>query len=86
MAQLLTFGPPAAPSMRIEYSGPQCAVEVVDSVDEALEDINTHGSSHTDAIVTENMDTAEWFPCGADSACVFHNCSTRYADGYRFGL
>ncbi|XP_077493005.1 LOW QUALITY PROTEIN: delta-1-pyrroline-5-carboxylate synthase-like [Amblyomma americanum] len=86
MAQLLTFGPPAAPSMRIEYSGPQCAVEVGDSVDEALEHINTHGSSHTDAIVTENKDTAEQFLRGADSACVFHNCSTRFADGYRFGL
>ncbi|XP_077515094.1 delta-1-pyrroline-5-carboxylate synthase-like [Amblyomma americanum] len=86
MVQLLTFGLPAAPCMRIEYSGPQCSVEVVDSVDEALEDINTHGCSHSDAIVTENKDTAQRFLRGADSACVFHNCSTRFADGYRFGL
>ncbi len=52
--QLLTFGPPPAKSMKIEYGELACTIEIVDSLGDAIEHINTHGSSHTDVIVTEN--------------------------------
>ncbi len=69
-----------------EYSGPILSVKVVRSLDEAIEHINTYSSSHTDAIVTNNMEAAEKFMNLVDSAGVFHNASTRFADGYRYGF
>ncbi|KAJ8902365.1 hypothetical protein NDN08_006772 [Rhodosorus marinus] len=62
------------------------ALKVVESVDEAISHINAHGSHHTDLIVTENTSTAERFLAGIDSANVYHNASTRFADGFRYGF
>lgn len=69
-----------------EYLGLECAVKTVDSVQEAVEHIQSHGSHHTDAIITQNVDNAKFFTAYVDSADVFVNCSTRFADGFRFGL
>lgn len=69
-----------------EYLDYILSVKVVDSLDEAIEHINLHGSGHTDAIVTEAKEAASRFMALVDSADVFWNCSTRFADGFRFGL
>lgn len=71
---------------RTEYSDLILSIKVVDSLDEAIAHINTYGSRHTDAIVTEDNSTAETFMNQVDSAGVFHNCSTRFSDGFRYGF
>jgi len=62
------------------------SIKLVDSVDEAISHINRYGSHHTDAIMTENDATAERFMQLVDSAGVYQNCSTRFADGFRYGF
>ena len=69
-----------------EYLGPIVAVKVVSSVDEAIEHINTYGSHHTDAIVSTNYKTIRHFMRAVDSSSVIANASTRFADGFEYGL
>ncbi|CAA3020566.1 delta-1-pyrroline-5-carboxylate synthase [Olea europaea subsp. europaea] len=77
---------PKAPSLHHEYSSLACTVEIVDDVYAAIDHIHKHGSAHTDCIITEDSEVAEVFLNGVDSAAVFHNASTRFCDGFRFGL
>jgi len=69
-----------------EYLDAILSIRVVNSLEEAIDHIHRHGSGHTEAIVTENTESAEAFMAGVDAADVFHNCSTRFADGFVFGL
>ncbi|MEI6428685.1 MAG: glutamate-5-semialdehyde dehydrogenase [Pseudanabaena sp. ELA607] len=69
-----------------EYSDLILAIKVVDSVSTAMAHINTYGSRHTEAIVTEDAATANIFLQDVDAAGVYHNCSTRFADGFRYGF
>jgi glutamate-5-semialdehyde dehydrogenase len=69
-----------------EYLGPVISVKVVDSLDEAIAHINHYGSHHTDAILTRDLDSAREFTARVDSAAVMVNASTRFNDGFEFGL
>ena len=69
-----------------EYGDLILAIKAVDSVDDAIHHINANGSKHTESILTADEDAAARFMRGIDAASVFHNASTRFADGYRFGL
>jgi glutamate-5-semialdehyde dehydrogenase len=68
-----------------EYNDLIIAIKVVDGVDEAIAHINQYGSGHTDAIVTDNKETALKFMRFVDSSSVMHNASTRFSDGFRYG-
>jgi delta-1-pyrroline-5-carboxylate synthetase len=77
----------AAKEMKCEYGDLTCMVEIVEGIDEAIDWIHKYGSGHTEAIICdEDSDAGEEFLKRVDSACVFKNASTRFADGYRFGL
>ena len=62
------------------------AYKYIDNVDEAIEHINEYGSGHTESIITNNNKNAEKFMNLVDSAGVYHNVSTRFADGFRYGF
>ena len=69
-----------------EYSDLILAIKIVDSLENAIAHINNYGSKHTDAIATEDVQAAEIFLNQIDAAGVYHNCSTRFADGFRYGF
>lgn len=69
-----------------EYSDLILSIKVVANLDEAIEHVNTYGSRHTDAIVTEDPEAAARFMDEVDSAGVYQNASTRFADGFRYGF
>ncbi|MDD5011758.1 MAG: glutamate-5-semialdehyde dehydrogenase [Phycisphaerae bacterium] len=69
-----------------EYLAEILSIRTVDSIDEAIDHINTYGSHHTDTIITRSKTTAAEFMALVDSANVFLNVSTRFSDGYRYGL
>lgn len=73
-------------SFHHEYSSLACTIEIVDDVYAAVDHIHRHGSAHTDCIVTQDQESADVFLRQIDSAAVFHNASTRFCDGARFGL
>ncbi|XP_075672267.1 delta-1-pyrroline-5-carboxylate synthase isoform X2 [Castanea sativa] len=83
-SSLLNF--PDAGSFHHEYNSLACTVEIVDDVYAAIDHIHQHGSAHTDCIIAEDQEVAEVFLHQVDSAAVFHNASTRFCDGARFGL
>ena len=69
-----------------EYLDYIVSIKLVDSLEEAIAHINRYGSHHTDSIITEDAEAAEKFMLLVDSAGVYHNCSTRFADGFRYGF
>jgi len=69
-----------------EHGDKTLAYKIVENIEEAINHINTYGSGHTDCIITENNENAEIFMQKVDSAGVYHNVSTRFADGFRYGF
>lgn len=85
-AQIVSMDVMGEDEFATEYGDLICSVKLVDGVEEAIRHINTYGSHHTDAILTEDAATAARFLQMVDSAGVYHNCSTRFADGFRYGF
>lgn len=84
--QIIDVIPATEDDWDTEYLDTILSIKIVDNLNEAVEHIHRHGSGHTEAIVTEDNNAAEAFLAMVDAADVFHNCSTRFADGFVFGL
>ncbi|MCO5316157.1 MAG: glutamate-5-semialdehyde dehydrogenase [Solirubrobacterales bacterium] len=85
-AELTPVGNATEEDWDTEYLNLKLAVRVVDDLEQAIEHINRHGSGHSDAIVTDNVQAADLFAQGVDSAAVYVNASTRFTDGFEFGM
>lgn len=86
ISRILNRDFPSPESWSTEYGDHSINVKIVNNLDEAITHINQYGSHHTDSIITKNAQHAEIFMQQVDSANVYHNCSTRFADGYRYGF
>ena len=84
--KIIEVKPATAEDWRTEYSDLILAIKIVDGVEAAIAHINTYGSKHTDCIVTEDSIAAQKFLNEVKAAGVYHNCSTRFADGFRYGF
>ncbi len=84
--EIISCDPATDEDFATEYLALMISVKLVDDVNEAIAHINCYGSHHTDAIMTENAETARHFQQLVDSAGVYQNCSTRFADGFRYGF
>ncbi|MFB6256073.1 MAG: gamma-glutamyl-phosphate reductase, partial [Haloplanus sp.] len=84
--EVVDIDPAADADWETEYGDLELSITVVDSLAEAIDHINAYGSKHTESILTEDADRAATFMRSIDAASVFHNASTRFADGYRYGL
>lgn len=85
-ASIIEVKPATQEDWSTEYLDSVLSIRVVNGLDEAIDHINRYGSKHTDAIVTVDREKAERFMALVDSANVFWNCSTRFSDGFRYGL
>ncbi|NJP12576.1 MAG: glutamate-5-semialdehyde dehydrogenase [Leptolyngbyaceae cyanobacterium RU_5_1] len=84
--EILNIPPATEADWSTEYNDLILAIKIVDSLEEAIAHINTYGSRHTEAIVTKDAQAAAIFQAQVDAAGVYHNCSTRFADGFRYGF
>ncbi len=84
--QFIPISPATEADWNTEYSDLILSIKVVDSLEAAIAHINSYGSKHTEAIVSEDSTAATTFLNQVDAAGVFHNCSTRFADGFRYGF
>jgi glutamate-5-semialdehyde dehydrogenase len=84
--EAVAIGEATAEDWDTEYLALKIAVAVVDSVEEAIDHINTHGTGHSEAIVTESVRAADAFVAGVDAAAVYVNASTRFTDGFEYGM
>ncbi len=82
----VAIGESSAEDWDTEYLALKIAVAVVDGVEEAVDHINAHGTGHSEAIVTEDAEAANAFVAGVDAAAVYVNASTRFTDGFEYGM
>lgn len=84
--EIIDVIPASEEDWKTEYLDYKLSIKIVDSVEEAIDHINTYGSGHTDSIISNNKENVELFMNLVDSGNVFWNCSTRFSDGFRYGF